>query len=103
MGGDGTQNDVAHGSVRLSLRWDTTRFREPLKIHFLNPDVLEREKWKCGRKVLTTDLILAWATFWNGNATHYPKLADLDATRDEAQIRVFFDSEYFIVICKFTI
>ena len=93
QGGNGTQdNDIAHGSVRLTLRWDKTRFQE-LKIHFLNPKTLEKEKWLCGRKVLTTDLILAWATYWNSHATHYPRLADMEATKEDAQIRVFFDSK----------
>ena len=41
---------------------------------------------------MTTEIILAWATgIWNNVAfPGYPRLADVQATKEEAQIRVKF-------------
>ena len=82
----------AFGAVRTSQLWDMATFREPLKVHFMNPDLLEQENWTVGRNLLTPNIVLAWATYWNGPSIHYPKLADMYATSKEAQIRVLFTS-----------
>ncbi|XP_064390076.1 uncharacterized protein LOC135337974 isoform X3 [Halichondria panicea] len=81
-----------HESTRRHLVWDVKQISE-LKVHFLNPDILEKEHWKCGHAgPLTVDTILAWATVWNSHAEKYPHIADELATADTAQIRVFFTS-----------
>ena len=93
-GSDNVQGiPYAFGSIRTSQLWDTGSFRDPLKVHFMNPEVLENENWMCGRNLLTANTVLAWATFWNGPAEHYPKLAGIHANKQEAQIRVYFTSK----------
>lgn len=82
---------VVCGTVRLHLLWDVKKFAE-LKVHFLNPGLLEEEKWMCGRAQLTINNVLDWAGVWNSHAVHYPKISDDFATKEEAQIRVLFTS-----------
>ena len=77
--------------------WDLRTYREPLKIHFLNREALTNnphKKWMCGGDPMTTEIILAWATSWNNAVLPcYPRLADVQATKEEAQIRVKFVGE----------
>ena len=78
------------------LLWDVKQVPD-LKVHFLNPDILDNEHWKCGHAgPLTVDIILAWAAVWNSHADHYPKISNYVAKRKKAHIRVKFtsDSEY---------
>ncbi|XP_064383871.1 uncharacterized protein LOC135332887 [Halichondria panicea] len=39
--------------------------RDVLYVYFLNPDILEQEKWECEYGVLNIDNILSWAEAWN--------------------------------------
>ncbi|XP_064387495.1 uncharacterized protein LOC135335838 [Halichondria panicea] len=82
--------DAQGGVARLHLLWDVEQIPE-LKIHFLNPDILEDEHWKCGHAgPLTVDTILAWAAVWNSHADNYPQIAEGLATKEKAHIRVEF-------------
>ena len=69
----------------------------PLKIHFLNPDVLEDENWMCGEGQMNIDNILAWARRWNNKA--FPDIPNFGFTNsaEKAHIRVNFGSEYKLV------
>lgn len=95
------QTDTKRGVARYHLLWDVKHI-PVLRVHFLNPEILENEGWTCGHKQLTVNNVLDWATFWNSHAEKYPKIADEEATKDEADIRVEFtsDSEWnqFIII-----
>ncbi len=105
------QEDLGHldvpgalaGCARRHLLWDVNLIPE-LKVHFLNRDLLEKEKWMCGPDQLTTTNVLDWAAdVWNSHAEHYPKISTNFATKKEAQIRVLFTSDgTFIALC-FTI
>ncbi len=76
--------------VPYHLLWDVKEVPE-LKVHFLNPDILEDDHWTCGHEgPLTVDIILAWATFWNGHAEYYPKFSNYVAKPRKAYIRVAF-------------
>ena len=90
MGGIPTSPNTALGSIRPSNLWAGYR-DQPLKVHFLNPEVLVNESWTFDKNILTTDTILAWATYWNGHAEQYPRIAITEATKQEAEIRVKFD------------
>ncbi|XP_064387065.1 uncharacterized protein LOC135335465 isoform X4 [Halichondria panicea] len=75
------------------LLWDVKQLPD-LKVHFLNPDILDNEHWKCGHAgPLTVDIILAWAAVWNSHADHYPKISNYVAKRKKAHIRVKFTSD----------
>ena len=84
--------ETAPGSARRHLLWDMGRYSR-LKVHFLNPKVLKERGWSSGDQ-LTLTTIFAWATSWNTHATYYPKIVKAPAEKDEAQIRVKFDSMY---------
>ena len=88
-----TSPNTALGSIRPSNLWVGYRDR-PLKVHFLNPEVLTNESWTFDKNILTTDTILAWATYWNGHGQHYPRIAITETTKQHAEIRVKFDCEY---------
>ena len=79
---------------RPNLLWDMTKTKE-LKIHFLNPEILQIEEWKCGEDgPLTTKQILNWVdSGWNKEGQKYPKLLKMEATQEEAHIRVKFESK----------
>ncbi len=80
------------GVARLHLLWDVEQ-NPKLKVHFLNPDILEDEHWKCGHAgPLTVDTILAWAAVWNSPTSKYPRIAEGLATKGNAHIRVEFRS-----------
>ena len=93
--GDFNVPNAAPGSARKHLLWDVTQIRE-LKIHFLNPDILLKEEWKCGGDdLLTTSQILDWVdSGWNREGQPYPKLLNMKATKEEAHIRVMFKSKF---------
>ena len=101
-GSDNVQDiPYASGSIRTSQLWDMKNFRDRLKVHFMNPHVLVQENWKCGQSPLTTNIILSWAQYWNAHPTnahktYYPQVDDIHATRNEAQIRVFFTSKFVL-------
>ncbi len=84
------------GSARRHLLWDVKQFPE-LKVHFLNPELLEKEKWKCGRAPLTINNVLDWAAVWNSHADYYPKISDDFVTKEDAQIRVLFTSNSTLI------
>ena len=87
-------DDVALGSIRPSKLWRGYKDR-PLKVFFLNPKVLKDDRWTFDNNILTTSTILAWATYWNSHADHYPRIAITEATsKDEAEIRVKFNRKY---------
>ena len=101
-----SSNDIPNsfGPVRISKLWDTRNFQNPLKVHFMNTELLMQENWRVGQSScpLTPKIVLAWARYWNahsGNAheIYYPLLDDKHASRDEAQIRVFFTSKSAIM------
>ncbi len=82
------------GSARRHLLWDIDQFPE-LTVYFLNPDLLDTEKWKCGHAQLTTNNILDWTDAWNEHPNrNYPKIVDRVVSKEEAQIRVLFNSKY---------
>ena len=39
--------------------------KDVLFVHFLNPEILEQENWKCEYGALNIDNILSWAEAWN--------------------------------------
>ncbi len=85
--------DAQGGVARYHLLWDVKQVRE-LKVHFLNPDILKKEDWKCGHaSSLTVNNVLDWANVWNSHADNYPQIADELATK-EAHIRVEFKSMF---------
>ncbi len=64
--------------------------KDVLFVHFLNPDILEQENWKCDRAVLNIDNILAWAAAWNTKkCPNIPEFKKTDRP-DRADIRVKF-------------
>ena len=88
---------TAPASVRNRLMWDLSQFSR-LKVHFLNPEVLQDRSWYCGKYPLSPVTIISWACTWNTHATHYPKFVDGLFEKDEADIRVKFDSKYKVLI-----
>ena len=86
------------GLIHPGQRWDTDLIKA-LKVHFLNPEVLSAEKWKCGNDPLTITTILSWATYWNRPNQKYPEIANEKAKKEVAHIRVEFSSEskFFLV------
>ena len=62
----------------------------PLKVHFLNSEVLEEKGWMCGDAPMNVDNVLAWAQQWNSNA--FPAIPKFDFTNSAkiAHIRVHF-------------
>ncbi len=86
--------DAQGGVARYHLLWDVKQVSK-LKVHFLNPDILEKEHWKCGHaSPLTVNNVLDWANVWNSHADNYPQIADELATREKADIRVEFRSTF---------
>ncbi len=84
--------DAQGGVARLHLLWDVKHY-PVLKMHFMNPEILEKEGWTCGHNQLSVNNVLDWATFWNSHADNYPKIANEEATIEKADIRVKFTSE----------
>ncbi len=81
------------GSARFHLLWDIDQILDrELTVHFLNPDLLETEKWKYGDSQLTTNNILDWIDPWNDHVDKYPKIVDRVVSKEKAQIRVLFTS-----------
>ena len=64
--------------------------RDVLYVYFLNPDILEQEKWECEYGVLNIDNILSWAEAWNPKK--FPNIPIFKKTdrADKADIRVKF-------------
>ncbi len=85
--------DAQGGVARYHLLWDVKQVPD-LKVHFLNPEILNKEDWRCGHSdQLTVNNVLDWATVWNISAENYPRIADELATRENAHIRVKFIKE----------
>ena len=101
-----SQNDVsqpdgaARSWVQSSKLWGPRE--RPLKVHFLNPEVLEEEGWMCGNAPMNVDNVLSWATgAWNSNAFRaIPKFRFTDSPA-RAHIRVYFGGEC-VQTCQFS-
>ena len=96
-----SQNDVSRPGGAAGAWMQTGKMwgkrDETLKIHFLNPDVLEDDKWMCGEGQMNVDNILAWARRWNNVAfPDIPKFEPTDSAK-KAHIRVYFGGEYRLV------
>ena len=65
--------------------------KDVLYVYFLNPDILEQEKWECEYGVLNIDNILSWAEAWNPKK--FPNIPIFKKTdrADKADIRVKFE------------
>ena len=61
--------------------------RQVLRVFFMNPEVLEG--WKCGRKKMTTEMIMEWAGVWQQRAPSAPQFTVTERV-DKADIRVKF-------------
>ncbi len=61
-------------------------------MHFINPEVLENDRWKYGGYSLTPPTILLWAQEWNKHAESYPEIHSKCVSKRDAHIRVYLDS-----------
>ena len=98
--------ELSHNTSKLALLWDTKQFKQ-LNVHFLNPEILQREGWMCGEDdgdPVTSSIVLAWATSsWNRHGQKYPLFVDKKVNKKEAQIRIQFSSKQltFEYMCFF--
>ncbi len=76
------------GSVHLSQLWS----KKELKVHFMNPEVLKKDRWEYGGASLSPAHILLMVKSWNENAVSYPNICLSPATKQDADIRVTLDS-----------
>lgn len=78
--------------MQTDKMWDRER-DNPLKILFLNPEVLEDEQWMCGESLMNVDNVYAWARRWNSKALpHIPNFSMTNSAK-KAHIRVRFGGE----------
>ena len=68
-------------------------------MYFINPGVLER--WKYGKKKITTDMIMEWTSAWE-KAPSAPQFA-VTTAMDRADIRVEFSGAVNFVIVLYII
>ena len=72
--------------------------RENLRVYFMNPDDIEKWRWKCRGEFMDFNVILAWARVWN--SVQYQDIPFLERTDHpgEADIRVKFSSKFCIYV-----
>ncbi len=79
------------GAGAFALKTNIWIRKDVLLVHFLNPEILVQENWKCERSVLNIDNILAWAAPWNTKkCPNIPIFVKTDRP-DTADIRVKFE------------
>ncbi|XP_064383865.1 uncharacterized protein LOC135332883 isoform X3 [Halichondria panicea] len=78
------------GASGFALKTNIWTGKDVLFVLFLNPEILEQEKWKCEGSVLNIGNILAWAEAWNTNKC--PNIPTFKKTErpERAHIRVKF-------------
>ncbi len=90
--GDTNQAGAGAGALKTNI-WTGKNI---LFVHFLNPDILKQENWKCGKAVLNIENILAWAATWNTKkCLSIPIFENMDRA-DSADIRVKFEGTKLI-------
>ena len=100
-GQGGSQSNVNRpgGASGAWLQTDKTwgHRDKQLLVHFLNPEILEAERWVCGNGPMNIDNVLAWAQVWNSNAfPDIPKFKFTDSAA-KAHIRVKFGGKCRLV------
>ena len=90
---EGSGASRQEGSSAYALKTNLWVGRDRLKVHFLNPDVLKDEGWKCGKSLLNVTNILDWANYWNPSTSPgIPNFRQTDK-QEEADIRVKFEGK----------
>ncbi len=78
------------GADGFALKTNIWTKKDVLYVHFLNPDILEEDEWKCEDGVLNIDIVLALAATWNiKKCPNIPVFQKTDRP-DRADIRVKF-------------
>ena len=88
---DETSSDANQdGASGFALKTNIWTGKDVLFVHFLNPEILEQEKWKCEGSVLNIGNIVSWAEAWNTNKC--PNIPTFKKTErpERADIRVKF-------------
>ena len=68
--------------------------RQVLRVFFMNPEVLEG--WKCGRKKMTTEMIMEWVGVWQ-QASSAPQFT-VTTNDTKADIRVKFSGNLKLTV-----
>ena len=89
---DTNQAGAGAGALKTNI-WTG---KNVLYVHFLNPDILKQENWKCGRAVLNIENILAWAAAWNTKKCLSIPIFENTDRADSADIRVKFEGTKLI-------
>ncbi len=84
--------DALAGLVYLDHLWGENE----LKVHFMNPKELRERRWRYGGYILNAPQILSWVKPWNDHAIFYPKISLRRASKQDAHIRVWFNSSELI-------
>ena len=92
LGEDETEASSQEGASGFALKtniWPAGK--DVLFVCFLNPEILEQEKWKCDYGVLNINIILSWAGAWvSRKCPNIPFFKKTDRP-DSADIRVKFE------------
>ena len=74
--------------------------KDVLNVHFLNPEILDQENWKCEYGVLNTTNILSWAAAWNTKKCPNIPIFKKTGRPESADIRVKFEegTNYFKIL-----
>ncbi len=84
------------GAGAYALKTNIWTRKDVLYVHFLNPDILKQDDWKCEDGVLNIDNILAWAAAWNTKKCRNIPIFEKTDRPNEADIRVKFEGTKLI-------